>query len=352
MHSHDCAGKQWVIALALKDDRFRDLARTTYEIWVEDALNFQESPQRPLETHRRRSCCLSALNDALYLGVTEVPKSGRFVPQPGHYVFPDISSVLVHEEQLDIAMTLLTGYSAFAEADCGDVKLYTLTVELTDEPTPGNAGTDAMRTDWRTPSEQIECAKRDGKTVLKGRVFTKWQGRKPRDFSRLHNRLLEVTMTYGDGEMVLDYQTIKDTSPEPVSSRLLFLLLVRPRSVSPRLQIAPGVDIKTPAADSDEPFEFKAPVGTVRFSAPDGSTIEIVPEICTADCILAERPSQALKDSGPARSGDRKRGEKELKRRKRTSKPANEGSLRLCFEGANALDRGRYRIRFLPAPAQ
>ena len=350
-HSHGCAGRQWPIAMALGDKRYRGLARTTYEIWAEHALGFDRSGDKASSAHGPRTGYLTALNDALALGVKAVSAKGRFVPKAGRHVLPDISTVFVHEPDRDVAMTLLTGYSAFAEADCGNVKLYALTPELTDEPTYRNCGTDPLRTDWKVPSEQIECAGRGEATVLKGRVFTKWQTHQAKDFARLHNRLLEVTMTYADGEMVLEYQTLADTSPEPVASRLLLLLIARPRTQSPRLTIGDGDDIVPPPADRDETFSFEAPVGTVRFAAPDGSAIEIVPEVCTADKIVAERPPRALSPPVVTALGSGKGPLAKAKLDKLLLRPANEGSLRLAFEGRHVLDRGRYRIRFLTGAA-
>ena len=239
-------------------------------------------------------------------------------------------------------MTVLTGYSAFAEADCGDVKMFALTVELTDEPTARNAGTDALRADFRVPTEPIECAARDAQTVVSGRVYTKWDNDDEKDFSRVHNRQLEVSLSYGDGEMVLEYETRSNTQPEPVPSRLLFLLIARPTSASPRLQLGEGLEVNPPPADSDDTFFVEAPVGTVRFSAPDGSAIEVIPELSLAEKITAERPPRkevSVDPKGPRRHV------------KAAVKPANEGSLRVAFEGVRVLDRGRYRIRFLPAPS-
>ena len=335
-HSLSCAGRQWPIAKALGDDRFQPLARTTYELWVKSALDFKTT--RKLRTPV--GGYLVALNDALYLGIKEEPKPPPFIPPSGRHILPDISTVIIHEPELDICMTLLTGLSAFAEADCGNVKLYALTPEITNKPTSHNAGTDALRGDFRVPTEQIECRERNGKTVLSGRVYTKWESDNKKDYSRVHYRMLEVTITYSDREIVLEYETKKNTQPEPVPSRLLLLLIVRPRSEPPRLQVGNELDTNPPPADSQETFFARASVDTVRFSAPDGSSIEIVPELSLADCVTAERPPHRVvpvRKKGPKRRG------------KVSVKPANEGSLRVAFEGLNVLDRGRYRVRFLPA---
>lgn len=338
-----CVDRQWPMACALGDDRFKDLARRTYELWVKSALNFMDKMSENNKWNMAMPAAgyLSALIDARMLGVEEVPQARPFVPKSGTHLLADISAVLVHEPGLDISMSLLGGYTAFAEADCGDIKLFALTPELTDNPTFSNAGTDAMREDWRVPSEQIECISRDGKSVLRGRVYTKWEKDRAgeKDLTDVHNRLLEVSMTYADGELLLEYQTIKNTQRAPVSSRLLFLLIARPANESPRLRIDPKVDIAAPPASSTETFFLEAPIGTVQFSSPDGSMIEIIPEESLAEKITAERPIKRTVGKGG--------NETHLVRH--AIKQANEGSLRLAFEGMNVLDRGRYRIRFLPA---
>ncbi|MCD6394369.1 MAG: hypothetical protein J7M40_12775 [Planctomycetes bacterium] len=337
--SRQCAGRQWPIACALGDAKYIGLARTTYELWVEETLGNGSTAKEEFRIHRPRTGYLVALNDALYMGVRTVPEAGRFIPPAGRHVLSDISTIFVHEADRDIAMTVLTGYSAFVEADWGNVKLYALTPELTEHPTYRNAGTDALRTDWRTPSEQIECVEWDGKAVLRGRVFTKWQTDREKDFSRLHNRFLDVTMTYTEGELLLEYHTVNNTQPEPVPSRLLFLLIARPRSASPKLRIAEAPERPLPSADSQEEFWAEGPVGTVRFSAPDSSAIEIVPEESLAEKVVAERP--------PCKMVPMKSTGLDRKHKFVSLKQANEGSLRLCFEGPNVLERGRYRIRFV-----
>ena len=336
-----CAGRQWVLATAFGDERFRGLSSTVYEIWARGILDAVVAPKADSPSGRMGGFSPEALVEALHMGIRHAPRAGSFVPAPGCCALKDISTVFVHEQALDVAMTVLTGYSAFAEADCGNVKLFALTPELTAEPTYRNAGTDALRADWRVPSEQIECSEQNGKTVLRGCVYTKWATSGEKDFSRLHNRRLAVTMTYSGGEMVLEYETTWNSQPQPMPSRLLFLLISRPGSASPRLQIGENQDTRTPPAESQEEFFLKSAVGVVRFSSPDGSQIEIVPEISAAECVTAERPPHAAvsdeKQDGTAR------------RNLFHTKPANEGSLRVAFDGPNALDRGRYRIRFRPA---
>ena len=334
-----CVGRQGPMAAALGDERFRPLARTTYEVWVRKVTALGEGCDEDTKMAAPKTGYLVALNEAQRLGLKEEPTGDPFVPRQGRHALADISTVFVHESGVDVSMSLLSGYSAFAEADCGDVKLFALTPELTDQPSHSHAGTHAMRYDWRVPSEQLECAECGGRTVLRGRVYTEYdKPRGERDESRVHNRLLEVTMSYADGEMILEYETLGDTLPEPVSSRLLFLLIARPPSASPRLQVGEELDTMPPPGESKETFFAKTAVATVRFEAPDGSAIEIVPELSTADCVTAERPPHRMVPWGPRQYG-----------RKTALKPANEGSLRVAFDGVKALDRGRYRIRFLPA---
>ncbi len=319
-----CTGYLWTIATALGDERFRGLARTAYERWMPEVRDFGFST----DDHKESGVQVPTitLNDALYLGVEEVPRAEPFVPKPGVHLLPDISTVFVHEPGLDLAMNLLGNSSALVEADCGAVKLFALTPEFTDRPTFQNAGISSNRPDWSVPSEQLECIHEDGKARLRNQV-------------RAGGRLLDVTTTYVDGELVLEYQTVKDTGSKPVSSRLLFLLIARPGSAPPRLRVGGEVDTKTPPAESKQTYFLEAAVDPVRFSAPDGSTIEIVPEVSTAEKITAERPA------------DRPDGDEDNKGAKTLNdvKPANEGSLRLAFEGPNVFDRGRYRIRFRPA---
>jgi hypothetical protein len=53
--SGSCAGRQWVIATALGDERFAGLARTTYEIWARQAFQFGQGLDRKSRTHRPRA---------------------------------------------------------------------------------------------------------------------------------------------------------------------------------------------------------------------------------------------------------------------------------------------------------
>jgi hypothetical protein len=170
-------------------------------------------------------------------------------------------------------------------------------------------------------------------------VYTKWDTSdgNARDESLAHNRLLEVTMTYRQGELMLEYETLENNHPRPMPCRLLFLLLARPGSAAPHLRVAETLETAIPAAKSKEAFYAEAPVGTVRFSAPDGSAVRVVPELSMAERITVERPPQR-----------RVARDKDSPYVLVPVKSANEGSLRLAFEGVNALDRGRYRIRFLP----
>jgi hypothetical protein len=243
-------------------------------------------------------------------------------------------------------MTLLTGYAAWAEADVGNVKLFALTPELTDEPTYRNAGTDPLRQDWRVPSEQIACEVTDGAALLKGTSFTKWiVTEHTTDQTLVHTRQLEVAMTYEAGEMVLAYRTLSNRHPQPLPSRLLLLLIARPLDQPGTLTVTHDEGTlrwaTPPAADHDAEFHIDAPVGTVRFTAADGSGIEIIPEQTRAVRVTAERPSAA---SVPKRDRDGSPKDSSI-----NTKPANEGSLRLAFEGEDALEQGRFRLRFLRA---
>lgn len=309
-----CAGRQWVTATVLGDERFRGLARRAYEVYMDGLI---DDPFKRHENYRHE-----ALTEALSMGVVAAPAPAEYRPPPGVRALEDISTVMVHGDRLDWCMTVLTGYSAFAEGSCGNVTVYAVTPELTDEPTFSNCGTDALRPDWQRPTEQIECASSGGRGVVRGWVYTKWERNGTKAGRYVHNRRLGVTMTVDDGEWVLDFETLKHWHPDRVPCRLLVLLLARPFDQPGRL-IMGGKEYRTPPAETPEPFQAAAPVGRVCFMAPDGSGIEIIPEVSHADRITAERP--------PAGS----------------ARPANEGSLRLAFEGPGVLDRGRYRVRFI-----
>jgi hypothetical protein len=125
---------------------------------------------------------------------------------------------------------------------------------------------------------------------------------------------------------------LKNTHPEQLPSRLLFLLIALPRSEAPVLRLG-NASFTPPPADAKEPWSAEAPVGPVTFAAADGSAIEIIPEQSRALRLTAERPHLELKVENPILATP--------------VKPANEGSLRLAFEGPDVLEEGRYRIRFI-----
>lgn len=326
-----CAGRQWVCAAGLGDARFRGLARRAYAVYAEGLID------DPFERHENFRH--EALVEALELGIRAAPDPAPFSPSPGTHVLPDISTIFVHEPRLDLAMTVLTGYSALAEADAGSVRLYALTPELTADPSSRNAGLDAVRTDWRRPSEQVACRVEVGRALLSGRGCTKWTvtGEAKGDPARdIHTRELLVTMTWERGTLVLEYETLRNSRPDPLPSRLVLLLFAYPRDRSARL-VLPGLgDLAVPAAEAPEAFRAEAPVGPATFAAPDGSRLEIVPELCLASAITAMRPPRP---PAPAGGADAMPG----------AALAKEGGLRLAFEGPNVLDRGRYVMRFIPA---
>jgi hypothetical protein len=336
-----CAELQWVMAVALGQQRFRNMAAAAYRLWLPQALDFQTDSFDKLGHKVPKTGYLQALNEALYLGVKEIPDAGTFSPLAGLHALPDISTVFVHEGPLDLSMSLIGGYSALAEADYGNVKLFALTPELTDEPTFRNAGIDARRFAWRIPNEQLECRVQDGKSTLRGRVYTTWdlpaseqvyRAGRSLDENRAYRRLLEVSMEYSRRELLLQYHTVSNAQPANLPARLLFLLIARPFTTAPRLEVNRDFSVATPPAVSKDRYFAEAPVGRVRFSAIDNSAIEVLPEESLAERITVERPSEEwVQDSAT--------------RRVRV-KEANEGSLRLAFEGYRVLDRGRYRIRF------
>jgi len=386
-------GRTWVMLTALADHldgsrdldggedaggaRYRPLAAAAYAEWVhEHALDFGRTYDRKTDLDVPSANYVGALHHAHLLGIRAVPPAAQFAPPPGLHALPDISTVFIHEPRrhqsddevrsagsngrdsahhgfgVDGALSLLTHKSSFAQVECGDVRLHAVLPELTDTPTFLHAGTDSRRADWRVPSEQLECIERDGTAVLRGRVWTALESPITDSESdgeggdagegrgmRRHARLLEVRMTYAAGELVLEYETIQNTQPAPVPSRLLFLLIARPAGARPRVRLFGGngadgavQEIEAPAADAKETFWLEAGVERAVFSAPDGSSIEIVPEVSTAERLTLERP--------PARSVA------QTATKRLVVKPAPEGSLRLAFEGPNALDRGRYRICF------
>lgn len=217
---------------------------------------------------------------------------------------------------------------------------------------------------WADHALTFSYASEEARTALSGHDYTMWDtddvGNQDKE-AHLHTRRLRVNLTYtpethvsgapgariaqgGDrlqgGELVLELETAQNTQRRPVPSRLLFLLLARPASEAPRLQVGierrdgPALDVCLPPAEASDPVWLEAPLGVVRYAAPDGSAIEIVPELTTADAITVERPPARTVVDRPTRAV--------------AVKPANEGSIRLAFDGPNALDRARYRIRFLP----
>lgn len=312
--SRACAGRQWVTAAGLGDEQFRGFACKAYEVYIEGLL---DDP-----FHRHESFRHEALTEALEMGIGAAPAPVAMKPTSGVHALEDISTVIVHEGEVELAMTLLTGYSAFAEGAFGNVKLFALTPELTAEPNYSNCGTDALRPDWQKPTEQIACESAGERALLSGWVYTKWERSRGKDSRFVHNRRLGVTMTCEAGELVLEFETLKHWNPAPVPARLLLLLSARPFDQSGRLTLD-GRHYATPPAEADESFYAEAPVGAVRFVAPDGSALEIIPELSLAEKITAERPPKG------------------------SPLPANEGCLRLAFDGPNVLDRGRYRLRYV-----
>jgi hypothetical protein len=320
----------WPLATALGDKRFLPLAASSFAAW-----QAQVAPVPPASAPG--IAFLSRSVDAVLLGVERVAScEDPFRPPAGVHACPDISAVFVHEPDRDVAFSLLSGYSALAEADTGQVKLFALTPELTDTPCYWNAGLDAVRVDWRVPYEQQACRVEGARGILRGRGFTKWINAGRGDAARfLHTRELEIGMEYDDGTLVLDYRTLRNRITESIPSRLLFLLIALPRDGQPLLRV--GSEMwHPPAASSGDVWYREAPVGPVTFLAPDGSGLEIIPEVCRATRITAERPPHVM-----VPDADRLQLKREIKY-------ANEGSLRLAFDGPAVLDEGRYRIRFLP----
>ena len=319
--STSCDGWLWPLAFALNEPRFHPLGKAVYARWRDRVST---------------SCpgAVSGLVNALLLDVNAIPAAAPFIPSQGLHACPDISAIFIHEPERDIGLSLLTGYSSIAEADAGSVKLYALLPELTDHPTYRNTGLDAVRLDWKVPSEQDACRVDGNRALLAGRGFTKWiLSEGPTDAARhLHTRELHIELTYENGELVLSYRTLKNTHPEQLPSRLLFLLIALPRSEAPVLRLG-NASFTPPPADAKEPWSAEAPVGPVTFAAADGSAIEIIPEQSRALRLTAERPHLELKVENPILATP--------------VKPANEGSLRLAFEGPDVLEEGRYRIRFI-----
>ncbi len=322
-----CSPWQWPLALAMDDAKYLPMAGAAYDRWLEVI-----DTQVPVRTAGRYLDPVMALLCMHLVGPRELPeRTERFEPAPGVTALKDISSVFVHEKGFSASMTVFTGYSAWIEGDCGDAKLLALGPELTDSPTYRNFGTDPLRMDWKVASEQDQCEADGGKAVLKGRGFTKWESPDVlcKDVTKLHARHMGVTMVYENGVITLDYKTLEDKGSEPVSERILLLLGVFPWSAQGRLRIG-GQTWETPAAATPaDGYRFEAPIGVVEMGAPDGSRIEVEPGIPGARQVVVERPIPSMRDG-------------------LVVKPANDGFLRVSFEGSGVLKEGRVIVRFYP----
>ncbi len=320
----------WPLATASNLPSLRSLARAAYERWRGVPVP-HHNRVRPLSFYP-----LQALFNATLLDLPQPPSpSFPFQPPPGIHACPDISALFIHEANCDVALSLLTGYSGIAEGVAGSVKLYALTPELTDNPSHSNAGLDALRLDWRVPSEQEECRVENGRGILAGRGFTKWiltEGRGNPE-RHLHTRELAIRMEWADQTLDLEFKTVQNRLTTPIPSRLLFLLIAYPRSARPKLSIGPHL-FEPPAAEEFTVWFQQAPVAPVTFEAPDGSALHIEPIRTHALRITAERPDHSHAETD---------GEKIIIR-----KHANEGALRLAFEGPDVLKEGRFHIRFRP----
>ncbi len=319
-----CLPWQWPLALAMGDAKYLPMAQVTYDRWL--AGLDRTYSRRFIGRYTDPALGLMCMH---LLDVRSMPgMPTRFSPTQGIHALKDISTVFVHEPRVDMAMTLLTGYSAWVEAECGDVRVLALGPEVTDNPTYRNFGTDAVRLDWKVPSEQDQCEAVDGKVTLKGRSFTKWDSEnvKGADLARLHTRELEVTMAYAQRELTLTYKTIQDKSVEPVSSRILLLIGVFPKEAPGKLRIGTQ-EWETPAAGVSGAYRVEAPPGPVAFEAPDGSRVEVTMEGAGAERIVVERAAFAMRDG-------------------QVVKPGNDGFLRLSFEGTDVLKAGVLRLRF------
>ncbi len=322
-----CAAWHWPIALALGDERFMPLANATYDYWFEHM-----DRRTPIRTWGRFHDPVLGLLCMHLVGVHELRSAPAFKPTQGVHAVPDISAVFVHEPGIDAGMSVFSGYSSWVEADCGNVKLLALGPELTDDPTYRNFGTDALRMDWKLATELDKCRVADGKSVLRGRHFTKWDTPdvKSKDVTLLHSRQLETTITYQARELVVSYRTLIDKSTQPVSSRIMLLLGVFPWTASGKLTIADETWTTPPA---NEPptgeFQIRSALGPVVFAAPDGSRLHITVDIPGVDRVVVERPKPAIRDT-------------------LVVKPAPDGFLRLAFEGTDVLKAGKITLRFEP----
>ncbi len=275
------------------------LSHATYRYWYEHIAPLLETTPDDTDPVAQRPYS-NALFNAAMLGVQALPQDEPFAPKLGAHALPDISTIVVHERDTDVVATLLTGYSAFAQGEVGDVRLFAVTPELTDQPTFRNAGTDPLREDWTKSSEQIACQSDGRRAEVRGRVYTKWDipegeqaGSRP-DLRRVHARELEVMMSWEAGELLLDYRTTRNNHVEPVSSRMLFLLGMQSNDASPQLRIGQSLDQALPAAAAQASYKFEAEPGPVRFEGPDGAAIEIVPERGQMERVVVERPEQKV----------------------------------------------------------
>ncbi len=330
----------WPLAAALGDEEFRGLGATAMALWQAETLKFATQNDRMLAMSSPATGYLNALENAILLGVDAVPAAPPFTPQPGVHALPDISTIVAHAPGRDVCMTLLTGYSAFMEGVSGGASLLAVTPELTDQPTHSNCGTDPVRLDWSVPTEQDECRlETGGRALLRGRVYSKWDVSggpgKPDPDLHLHRRKLQVGMEWDGTTAILRYRTLENLQAGPVPARLLFLLVAEPRPAKPRLELADGSVFQLPAATEKVSFHHQTTVQSLRFLAPDGHGFEIVPVQTTAARLLIERQEPMWR---PANTSA---GIHEPVR------PANEGSVRIAFDGPDTLDQGEFLIRFV-----
>jgi hypothetical protein len=321
-----CLPWQWPLALAAGDAKYLPMAGVTYDRWL--GVLHKTYSRAFLGRYPDPALGLMCMH---LLNVKEMPSvTGVFRPAQGVHALKDISTVFVHEEKVDVAMTVLTGYSAWVEAECGDVRVLALGPEVMESPTYRNFGTDAVRLDWKVASEQDLCEAGEGKALLKGRGFTKWDSESPKcsDVSLLHTRELEATMTYAGRELVVSYRTLKDRGAQKVVSRILLLIGVFPKEAAGKLRIG-GEEWETPAAAAVGEYRIEAPLGVVEFSAPDGSRVAIEARIPGASRVVVERPAVQMREG-------------------QVVKPANDGFLRLSFEGSDVLERGAITLSFYP----
>jgi hypothetical protein len=318
----------WPIAAALGDEKFMPIANATYDFWMG---NFDK--KAPVRTWGRYHDPTLALLCMHLVGPAELTDAPKFVPTQGVHALADISTVFVHEPGIDVAMSVLSGYSAWAEADCGDAKLLAIGPELTDDPTHRNFGTDSLRLNWKVATELDKCRAGEGKAVLRGRGFTKWDSPdvQCKDVSLLHTKQLETSMTYENREMVIKYRTLLDRTVGHVSSRIMLLLGVFPWNKRGKLTIGDETyEIPAAIEPMTDEFRLRVAIGPVVLEAPDGSKLLIDADIPGVERIVVERPEQKVRDTW-------------------VYKPAPDGFLRLAFEGTDVLKLGKVRVRFEPA---